>query len=307
MDRELWKRLDKKTPIDHTTLLEEVQALCAACPALRFDYLGSSILGRGIPHLSIGSGARHVLYVGAHHGMEGITSTLLLHFLRELCEWQTHGTVKEGLSPTPYFSSHTLHIIPMLNPDGIDYHLHGVEEENPLAARVISMNGGSRNFSRWQANARGVDLNHNYDADFLLYRHLAAQQGIDAGAPTRFAGEYAESEPETSALCNLIRYQRGLCGIITLHTQGEEIFCGRQFDIRTSTIAHRLARLCNYRLSTASGLASMSGLTDWCTEVLSIPAFTLECGKGKNPLPPTDAPMIYATIRRALLLFPTLV
>ena len=306
MDFEFFKESDRETPIDHKSLLDAVQALCAAYPALRFHYLGESILRRGIPHLSLGSGDRHVLYVGAHHGMEGITSTVLLHFLTELCEWQARGTVREGLSPTPYFSLHTLHIVPMLNPDGVDYHLHGVGENNPIADRAISMNGGSRNFTRWQANARGVDLNHNYDADFLLYRHLAAREGIDAGAPTRFAGEFPESEPETAALCNFIRYQRGLCGVITLHTQGEEIFCGRGFDPRTSAVAHRLAALCGYRISTASGLAAMSGLTDWCTGTLRTPAFTFECGKGKNPLPHTDALGIYTTVRRALLRFPTL-
>ena len=306
MDRELQKRMGTGAPTDYGVLMESVHGLCARYPAISFNYLGNSILGRGIPLLSIGTGDRHVLYVGAHHGMEGITASLLLRFIAELCDWNERQAERERLSPQMYFKAHTLHIVPMLNPDGVEYQQHGVEENNPLCMRAIGMNGGSRNFSRWQANARGVDLNHNYDADFDAYKHLAAREGIESGAPTRFAGEYAESEPEVASLCNLIRFDEQICGVITLHTQGEEIFCGRRFDARTSAIAHRLARLCGYRLSTAVGLASMSGLTDWCNEIMDISAFTLECGKGKNPLPPTDAPRIYTTIRRALLLFPTL-
>ena len=47
-------------------------------------------------------------------------------------------------------------------------------------------------------------------------------------------------------------------------------------------------------------------MTDYCIEKLGIPAFTLECGKGKNPLPPADAPILYGEIRKALFGFPML-
>ena len=39
---------------------------------------------------------------------------------------------------------------------------------------------------------------------------------------------------------------------------------------------------------------------------VEIPAFTLECGKGKNPLPLEQGFSIYTRLRRALFLFPTM-
>ena len=47
------------------------------------------------------------------------------------------------------------------------------------------MNGGSEDFTRWQANVRGVDLNHNYDAGFDAYKQLEPSLGITGGGPTR--------------------------------------------------------------------------------------------------------------------------
>ena len=62
-----------------------------------------------------------------------------------------------------------LNNVPMLNPDGVSLSLHGLTQDIPAELRrnLIRANGGSEEFrGRWQANARGVDLNHNYDAAF---------------------------------------------------------------------------------------------------------------------------------------------
>ena len=292
-------------PFDRERLGEAVEILKARYPVLEFNYLGNSILGHGIPLLTLGHGRRRVLYVGAHHGMEWITSALLTRFLFDLCDASERDLAVSGVSVRLMLETHTLYIVPMLNPDGVEYQIHGVEDDNPLRERLCKMNGGE-DFSHWQANARGVDLNHNYDADFYEYRRLAAENGIIGGAPTRYAGECAESEPEVASLCNLIRYHAPFCGALTLHTQGEEIYYGRENEPHMQKIAEHLARLCGYRVATAEGLASMSGMTDWCTRVCKIPAFTLECGRGVNPLPPSSLNEIYFRLRPLFFRFPTL-
>ena len=47
--------------------------------------LTRSILGREIPLITLGKGKHAVLYVGAHHGMEWITSALLQQ-KQKLCQ-----------------------------------------------------------------------------------------------------------------------------------------------------------------------------------------------------------------------------
>ena len=59
-----------------------------------------------------------------------------------------------------------------------------------------------------------------------------------------------------------------------------------------------------YELKNPVGLAAFGGLTDWCIEALDLPSFTVECGRGENPLPAETRPLIYEKLRRALFAFP---
>ncbi len=292
---------------DYAALMERLHGLAEVYPFITLSYIGTSILDRAIPIIHIGSGSRRILYVGAHHGMEWITSLVLTQFLEEICETTEKKQRACGIYPYDLLKGYTLSIVPMLNPDGVEYQIHGVREDNPLRERLLEMNGGCTDFSLWQANARGVDLNHNYDAGFAEYKQLEKEQGIPKGAATRYSGECAESEPEVAALCNLIRFSAPWRGVMTLHTQGEEIFAPPcKNDRESSVTARRLSQLTGYRLSRAEGLAAYGGMSDWCAEKLAIPAFTMECGRGKNPLPLSQISSIYATMRAALFLFPTI-
>ena len=292
---------------DYTALMKRLHHLSDTYPFLTLSYIGTSILDRAIPILHIGTGKRRVLYVGAHHGMEWITSLILTQFLEELCEMIKSQSRICGIYPCDLLEGYTLSIIPMLNPDGVEYQIHGITEDNPLRDRLLEMNGGSLDFSSWQANARGVDLNHNYDAGFDEYKKLEKEQKIKKGAPTRYSGECAESEPEVAALCNLMRFSAPWHGVMTLHTQGEEIFSPTVKNGERGTVtARRLSQLTGYRLSRAEGLAAYGGMSDWCAEKLSTPSFTMECGRGKNPLPISQASSIYVTMRASLFLFPTI-
>ncbi len=295
-------------PLDHAALLDCLFALEAHYKLPRVSYLGRSILGKEIPLLSMGHGSRTVLYVGAHHGMEWMSSAWLLRFIAELCRYYESGGRVGKTSVRTLLDTHTLVFVPMLNPDGVGYQIHGVDPDNPLSERLTGMLGEEPDFTHWQANARGVDLNHNYNADFSHYKALEAQNGITGGCPSRYSGEAPESEPEVHALCNWIRFQQNLRGVMTLHTQGEEIYykSGGVCPHGAEAVARRLSALCGYRLSEAEGLASYGGLTDWCIRELQIPSFTLECGRGENPLPESSFLPVYTSLRQVLFSFPTL-
>ena len=169
--------------------------------------LTRSIMGREIPLITVGQGARAVLYVGGHHGTEGATTAILLDFILDcIRQRERHSTVFE-YSIDYLFEKRKLYIVPMLNPDGAEYVSGGVDSENPLYRRLLTMNEGE-DFSSWQANARGVDLEYNYATGFLEHRQEAARAGILNGAPHGYGGEYPESEPETAALCRFLRLRR---------------------------------------------------------------------------------------------------
>lgn len=301
--------LDYPLPLTWERMMAYLNCFSERYPFLSFGTLGESVLGRSIPVITLGEGKKTFVYVGTHHAMEWITSVLLLRFINEYAEAYRDGRRVYNVHLPYLFKERRIIVIPMLNPDGVSYVLDGVREDNPLYSRLERMNPRHPDYSHWQANARGVDLNHNYDAGFLEYKTLERESGILGGGPTRYSGECPESEPEVGYLCNYIRFHRKeIHAVLTLHTQGEEIYytSGEEVTPRSAAMAKALSRLCGYALAKPEGMAAYGGLTDWCIRSLGLPSFTVECGKGENPLPAEQYFCIYASLRQMLFEAPLL-
>lgn len=299
--------LDIPYPLDSTCMYELLNVMADRYEEMKLTYIGNSLLGKSIPMVRLGEGEdRQALYVGAHHGCEWLTASVLLRFINEYCEYLRNGRRMYSINLSYLYKSRTVWIIPMLNPDGVDLSVNGVTDDNPLRERLERMSGGD--YSHWQANARGVDLNHNYDAGFEEYRILSKEVGIEGGGPTRYAGEAPESEPETAALANFLRFNDKIGMVVTLHSQGEEIFfsSGGKVAPRSRQIARLMSRMTGYKLSEPEGLACYGGLTDWVIRCLGIPSFTIECGCGENPLPESEFFGIYTALREMLFTAPIL-
>lgn len=300
--------ISKDKPFDYDIMQETLLKLKRKYHFLEVGSIGNSLLGRSIPIVTIGNGTKSALYIGSHHGMEWITSALLVGFINDFCYDFTNGNTISEISCRVLFETRKIYIIPILNPDGVDYAINGLRDDNPLKDRVLKMNGGSSDFSHWQANARGVDLNHNYDSGFWEYKIVERDASLFDGAPTKFSGEHPESEPETHALCNFVRFKKPDIAL-SLHTQGEEIYytSGDKSPNCSLSIAKTISRLTGYRISFPTGTAKYGGFTDWFIESFERPSFTLECGKGVNPLPFSNYDEIYYRIKRALFTLPVLI
>ena len=279
---------------------DKKQSYLSSDRKIEYVKIGKSILSKDIDGYKIGSGKRLILVVGAHHALEYITSQALYDFIDFITDKSTRPRTLYGISLDFLLNRFAFFIVPMLNVDGVEMHFHGASD-SPLRERVIRLNGGG-DFSTWQSNARGVDLNHNYDFGFLQYKQIEYENGILAGK-TRYSGEYVESEPECRALANLTRIVAP-SAIISLHSQGKEIFYSPKNEY-TERIAKRLAKELAYTVKIPEGLASYGGFCDYTGGVLGIPSFTLEVGEGKNPLPERQLKSVSETVRRALITLPS--
>ncbi len=287
-------------------LEEKLSDLKGKFPFLDVGCLGKSFAGREISLVGIGEGKKSVLLVGAHHGMEWITTGLLLRYAEEYCRAVSEKRKISGVDADRIYETRRVFLVPMLNPDGVELQINGADPQNPLVETLSETCGGD--FSHWQANGRGVDLNHNYNAGFEEYKSKEPALGIFGGGPTRFSGEFPESEPETAALCAFIRREEPRL-LLALHTQGEEIYADYNGYIppRGGALAARMAALSGYRVARPEEAACYGGLKDWFVSEFRRPGFTLECGKGVNPLPVSQEAAVYASIRGILLSFPTFI
>lgn len=242
---------------------------------LRVFPIGRSFLGRELWALAPGPARGCAVFFAGVHGAEWLNVLAMVRFTEELLRGELPLRA-EGLR---------LAVVPCLNPDGTDLAIAG-EGAQP-----------------WQANARGVDLNHNFDAGWQELRALELREGISGPGPTRFGGPAPFSEPESRAAARFC-LRSGARSVYAFHSQGEEIYW--RYGPRTPGVSRLMAELlagaCGYAVASPSGAAAHGGLKDWFIRRTGRPGFTLETGRGRNPLPLSDFPELYDRLRRALCL-----
>lgn len=288
--------------MDHGSMMKRIDEMCGEYPFLSLTSLGESILGRSIPLLSVGEGEKTVIYVGTHRGDEQMIAEVLIRFAEDLCKLFHVGGRLFGIDIKTLLSIRSICVVPMLNPDGVEYNQNGISEENPLCERVISMNGKSDDLSRWFSNARGVDLNKNYLCDKDLRDSSSLKKGFvccEGGM-----GEWKESEPEVGALCNYLRYNENIKLGISLHTSEKRdfLYMNKNLDLfnRLSSKAGSL-----FKFPIASDLSDSEasyGLSDWCCYEREMPSVSVMMDdRGR------DSYFIYNKIKSALFNLPLVV
>lgn len=268
--------------------------------ALKITTCGKSLLGKDIFAFVIGEGKKNVVYVGGTHGVEWLTSLLLLKFTENLGVAYENECLISGFDIKDILENKKLIIIPELNPDGIEIAIKGASACGKYKVENYEICKGD--FSFWSANSRGVDINHNFNADWYTLREAEKEAGINSPSPTRYGGLFPESEPETAAITQLCR-RIPIEMLITFHSQGEEIFYeyGKNTPEKSLHFAKIFSALTDYTLVKNEGLYSSGGLKDWFIEEFKRPAFTVEIGKGKNPLPLEDIDEIYEKLETMLI------
>lgn len=281
-------------------VLKTIAKMCNTFPELHLQSIGKSVLHRDIYALSVGqveNGA--TLFVGGTHGQEWLTVSLLLLFVDELLSSIQSREPLEEIDFSLALQKRGLIVIPALNPDGIEIALNGPKSagwRKNCVKKILE-----KSDLTWQANARGVDLNHNFDAGFSILQKLEREAGFCGPSPRRYGGKRPLSEPESRVIVKYVR-KHNISRLYAFHSQGEEIFY--EYDNipvpQGEEIAQTLSKLSGYQLVKNAGLYSHGGLKDWFIKEFHQPGFTVEIGKGENPLPLSDLDSIYRKIRRMM-------
>ncbi len=276
---------------------DSIRRLQNAYPFLKTRELTTTAFGRPIHTVAIGEGDRHVIFTGAHHANEWITSTLLLRFLEELAEAFRTGGKIYGVPAKNILRYTTVHLVPMVDPDGVDLVTGAVRprtDEYSLARQIAGDFPDIPFPDGWKANLLGVDLNLQYPAGWLMAREIKFSQGYNRPAPRDYVGRSPLSQKETLALARFTEEVDPEL-VLAYHTQGKAIYW--QFkDYRVPgarALAEEFARASGYSLEDTPYESSFAGYKDWFIQNWRRPGFTIEAGSGVNPLPLEQFEEIY--------------
>ena len=279
---------------DYEELRSDAAQLAARFENAEFFSIGESVMEHKIYCIKIGTGKRKLFVNGAHHGLEYLTSAFIMKFLFEYAECIQSGREFFGYDAKALSDRTSLWAVPMVNPDGVNIAIHGIDVTNPYHRKLVSLVGIHSFNQVWQANANGVDINHNYNAG---WRVVEARP-----SPSKYSGPYSESEPETKAIVDFVRSNR-FDMLMAFHSQGGEIYY--DFDGKAAENSRKLAMefadVSGYVPSEPTGSAAFGGCKDWFIEEFGKAGFTIEMGHGKNPLPREMLDNIYEENAKILL------
>lgn len=234
----------------------------------RKETLARTIDGRDVCLFRFGTGESRFLLTAGIHGREWITVLLVTELvLRE------KGTF-------------SFDCIPCLNPDGCCLAADGAESvRDPNVLRNLYRINGKKDFSQWKANARGVDVNVNFDADWGEGRYNRTSP-----APSDYIGREPGSENETKAAIKAL--ERSYPLIVCYHSLGEEVYWGYEHNFRHYEEAKIYADHLGYKLKRSEH--SCGGMKDFYA--LSYPGLglTVEVGEEKygHPYPAERLPVL---------------
>lgn len=187
------------------------------------------------------------------------------------------------------------YIVPMSNPDGVEIVQTGVI---PSSLRPLI----SANKARiWKANAKGIDLNANFDADWDKY-------GSDKTSPDymSYKGTSPECAAESKALADYLR-ANSFDLILSYHTSGSIIYYS--YGGAECKVVNDLNYALSCRLSILSGFtinrqpsSSTAGLKDWAIQTLKTPSLTIEFASTSAPVLQREFDQIWVRTRDMLSL-----
>jgi len=293
-------RLVTPQPVDYGV----VRGLCSALQSRYGDLssavVGRSVLGREIPALVLSRGPvrQRVLMAAAFHGQEWLTALCALRLCEELCLTLQADLPLCDIPVCRAMWGRQIWFVPLVNPDGVEIARYGSSAAGGYAASAAA--AGADVPGLWRGNARGVDINHNFNAGWEEMQDPTAKNGKNIH---RLSGPEPESEPESRAMADLCRHY-SFRHVVALHSQGEEIYWeyGPHTPPQSRMMARVLGAASGYAVTQPAARSAHGGFKDWFIDCFHRPGFTIELGRGRNPLPVSDFEPMYERAREMLAL-----
>lgn len=276
----------------YNNMASDIKKLQQAYPGLiTYKVVGKSEYGRNIYAVSLGKGKATAFINGSHHAREWLTTNLNMYMIEQYAKAYEKNSSIKGYNARNILNETTLWFIPMVNPDGVTLQQFGLQAfPKSTHKALIKMNNGSKNFKRWKANAKGVDLNRQYNAGWKTIKN-------NPGKPyyQNYKGKKPHTAAETKAVLKLVNEIEPQMAV-SYHSSGRIIFWNYDQPmanyLRDHVYAKRISKLTGYSLVyyPRGYVPSGGGFTDWFIHTKKRPAFTPEISRYVGPTnPPVSA------------------
>ena len=282
-------------PVDkysYSQMVNDISALARRYPGtVTVKSIGKSADGRDIYDVIVGNpnASKKILFQGYLRsfpddimeaavidgcGLYRMMWHIVVPLMMQQLEYLAAGFTNNGTYMTQPLSNIlgqvAFHFVPMLNPDGVTISQmgeNGIQSEElrqTMQAAYAADKASSRTtvsyeeyMRRWKANARGVDLNYNFAANW---------EGINVSlthpSANGYKGTNPLSEPESQAIANLIQ-GTGFNAVINYHAMGNVIYWDTQNNQKAAeskALANAVHALNGYSVLGSKGVG---GLKDW--------------------------------------------
>ncbi len=274
-------------------MVEDLTSLAAEYgDLLRVDTYGASADGRSLYAATLGNAdAPHqIVITSGMHAREYVNCYVVMRQLEYYLD--NYDTMSYGgQSLRELLDRVCLVIAPMTNPDGITLAQEGLSSIRSASLRtsleemaraVVGAGDVDAYFNReWKTNARGVDLNRNFDALWSAHN-----DGVGRPTAKNYKGECPGSEVETAALVRLTEGLSDPVASICVHMQGEVIYwrCNQEGDFATENrrLAEIASSVTGYRIIDTN--ETEPSYSNWTILEHGIPTITVETGVSRYPL-----------------------
>jgi carboxypeptidase T len=258
---------------NYTEVTSDLKALVANhSNIMTLSSIGKSTEGREIWVVRLGTQQEKahekpaIIFMGGHHSREHLSVEIPMMAINYFVTEYKQGNPKI----VSLINSRDIHIIPAVNPDGLEY---DIKDGSYKSWRKNRRNNGDGTY--------GVDLNRNYG---FQWGTGGSSKSTDSDV---YMGPHAFSEVETIAVKNYIEAHTNISILLSFHTFSELILYpwGHKYDRIENdkaykvheAMAKKMAEWNRYRPQQSSELYVASGdTTDWSFGVHGIISFTFE-------------------------------
>lgn len=255
------------------------------------DVIGYTADGRELIHFVVGNpnAGTQIFINGAIHAREYLTAQLVMKQMVTYIQHVVNGDSYGDISYQTMWENCAIHVVPMVNPDGVSISQLGLEGINNASVlegvyNIAAADGVEITdyyLDTWKANAVGVDLNRNFDAYWEEYSDPVGHVSSD-----HYKGTSPGSEAESAALISLTQ-SCNFSYTISYHTQGQVIYwCFDNMDAiydKASAWASQLSAATGYYLDSNYEVIVPAGYSDWTIYRCQIPSVTIEVASGESP------------------------